>query len=282
MANNQSLFFYAPTWDYPPNGPIKLGNVITSVKKPERPLHCVPPLDSDVFSTKKMSVEHTKDQQQNERFSILVRFFSIFGLNVRVSTGRETSKENKFSFNTVETTQFVPTSSYIQSCVENDDVRRYLQISRYRKPLYVITGLKIVTGIDANMHTSLAVQSSPAIQIDSAIPQMGPISFGGSGAENMASTKAITTFKNSDDFVFAFRVSKVLVGKGTDQVISEEDYRRGAMLGTEEEQHRIKSPPLSILKVEYPDAEAEGFDAEELTEGEEVVVCAVPREANDA
>lgn len=197
-------------------------------------------------------------------------------------TNKCTSKENKFSFNTVETTQFVPTSSYIQSCVENDDVRRYLQISRYRKPLYVITGLKIVTGIDANMHTSLAVQSSPAIQIDSAIPQMGPISFGGSGAENMASTKAITTFKNSDDFVFAFRVSKVLVGKGTDQVISEEDYRRGAMLGTEEEQHRIKSPPLSILKVEYPDAEAEGFDAEELTEGEEVVVCAVPREANDA
>ncbi|PTB60109.1 hypothetical protein M431DRAFT_514598 [Trichoderma harzianum CBS 226.95] len=282
MANNQNLFFYAPTWDYPPNGPIKLGNVITSVKKPERPLHCVPPSDSDIFSTKKMSFEHTKDQLQNQRFSILVRFFSIFGLNVRVSTGRETSKENKFSFKTVETTQFVPTSSYIQSCVENDDVRRYLQISRYRKPLYVITGLKIVTGVDANMHTSHAVQSSPAIQIDSTIPQIGPISFVGSGAENTASTKAVTAFKNSDDFVFAFRVSKVLVSKGPDQVISEEDYRRGAMLGTEEEQQRIKSPPLSILKVEYPDAEAEGFDAEELTEGEEVVVCAVPRETNDA
>lgn len=97
----------------------------------------------------------------------------------------------------------------------------------------------------------------------------------------MASTKAVTTFKNSDDFVFAFRVSKVLVGKGTDQVVSEEDYRRGAMLGNEEEQQQIKSPPLSILKVEYPDAEGEGFDAEELTEGEHVVVCAIPREPSD-
>ncbi|KAL6796178.1 hypothetical protein GGI42DRAFT_96293 [Trichoderma sp. SZMC 28013] len=281
MANNQNVFFYAPTWDYPPNGPIKLGNVITSVRKPERSLHWIPPSDSDIFSTKKMSVEHTKDQLQSERFSILVRFFSIFGLNVRVSTGRETSKGNKFSFNTVETTQFVPSSAYIQSCVENDDVRRYLQISRYRKPVYVITGLKIVTGVEANMHTSHAVRSSPTIQIDSAIPHVGPISFGGSGAQNMASNRAVTAFKNGDDFVFAFRVSKVLVGKGTDQVVSEEDYRRGAMLGNEEEQQQNKGLQLSILQVEYPDAEGEGFDAEELTEGEDVVVCAIPREPND-
>lgn len=90
MANNQNLFFYAPTWDYPPNGPIKLGNVLTSVKKPERPLHCVPPTESDVFSTKKMSVGHDKDQLRNEKFSILVRFFSIFGLDVQVSAGWET------------------------------------------------------------------------------------------------------------------------------------------------------------------------------------------------
>ncbi|PNP58295.1 hypothetical protein THARTR1_01810 [Trichoderma harzianum] len=131
------------------------------------------------------------------------------------------------------------------------------------------------------MHTSHAIRSSPTIQIDSTIPHVGPISFGGSGAESMASNKAVTAFKNGYDFVFAFRVSKVLVGKGTDQVVSEEDYRRGAMLGNEEDQQQIKSPPPSILKVEYPDAEDEGFDAEELTEGEDVVVCAIPRETDD-
>lgn len=131
------------------------------------------------------------------------------------------------------------------------------------------------------MHTSHAVRSSPTIQIDSAIPHVGPISFGGSGAQNMASNRAVTAFKNGDDFVFAFRVSKVLVGKGTDQVVSEEDYRRGAMLGNEEEQQQNKGLQLSILQVEYPDAEGEGFDAEELTEGEDVVVCAIPREPND-
>lgn len=90
MANNQNLFFYAPTWDYPTDGPIKLGNVITSVKKPERPLHCAPPTDSNVFSTKKTNVKHTKDEAQNEKFSILVKFFNILGLDVQVSVGRQT------------------------------------------------------------------------------------------------------------------------------------------------------------------------------------------------
>ncbi|ENH75406.1 hypothetical protein FOC1_g10002966 [Fusarium oxysporum f. sp. cubense race 1] len=32
MANRDFFYFYAPTWDYPPEGPIKLGNVISSVK----------------------------------------------------------------------------------------------------------------------------------------------------------------------------------------------------------------------------------------------------------
>ncbi|UKZ74548.1 hypothetical protein TrVFT333_002218 [Trichoderma virens FT-333] len=268
MANNQNLFFYAPTWDYPPNGPIKLGNVLTSVKKPERPLHCVPPTESDVFSTKKMSVGHDKDQLRNEKFSILVRFFSIFGFDIqqpeqpKTSTlsdvyhliKKQTSKENKFSFKTVETTQFVPTASYIQSCVENDDVRRFLQISRYRKPVYVITGLKVVTGVEANMHTTHTVRSSPSIQIGSTIPHVGPITFGGGPG------------------------TEILVGKETGQVVSEDDYRKGAMLGNEEEGQEIKGPQLSILKVEDPDAEGEGFGVEELTEGEDVVVCAIPRE----
>ncbi|KAL7940992.1 hypothetical protein V8C42DRAFT_201576 [Trichoderma barbatum] len=278
MANNQKLFFYAPTWDYPPNGPIQLGNVITSVKRPERPHHRVPPADSDVFTTKKTSVEYTDDQLQNKNFSILVKFFSVFGLNIHVSAGRETSKDNRFSFKTVETTQFVPTSTYIQSCVENEDVRRFLRLSRYRKPVYVITGLKVVTGTEASMLTSHAVRSSPAIQIDSTIPHFGPIKLNSPRTEGSASTNAVTKWENGNDFVFAFRVSKVLVGEATGQVVSEEDYRGSAMLGNDEVVQKIKNPQLSILKIEYPDAEGEGFDAEELTEGEDVVVCAILRE----
>ncbi|KAL9485049.1 hypothetical protein ACSS6W_003838 [Trichoderma asperelloides] len=278
MANTQNLFFYAPTWDYPPDGPIKLGNVITSVKKPERPLHRVPPTDSDIFSTKKTNVKHAQDESQNEKFSILVKFFHLFGLDVQVSVGRQTSDQRKFSFKSIETRQFIPTLSYIQTCVENSNVRRFLEMSRYRKPVYVITGLKIVFGDEASMVTSHSVQDSPVVQIGGIIPQVGPIRLNGLGSGNSIATKTVTEWESSDNFVFAFRVSKVLVGKTTGHVISEGDYRRGAMLGDNTELQEIQGPPLSILKIEHPDADGEGFDTEELTEGEDVVICALQRQ----
>ncbi|KAL7784313.1 hypothetical protein V8C37DRAFT_360127 [Trichoderma ceciliae] len=277
MANNQNLFFYAPTGDNPPGGPIKLGNIITSVKRPERPLHRVPPADSDVFSTTKMGVGHAKEKLRSGRFSILIRFLDLLGLNVHVGTGQETSDESTFSLKAVETTRFVPTSSYIQTCVEADEVRRFLQLSRNRKPVYIITGLKVVTGIEANMLTSRTVRDSPAVQIESITPHVGPISISGPGIKGKAANRAVTKWESSDDFVFALRVSKVLVGQATGQAVSKEDYRQGAMLGDDDEPQRVKSPRLCVLDVEYPDAAGEGFDAEELMEGEDIAACAIPR-----
>lgn len=82
MANPVPCFFYVPTWDYPPEGPVKLGNVITSVKKPEQALYSAPP--ADIFITDKTSVEYTKDKLRSGRFSILTKFLSVLGFGVDV------------------------------------------------------------------------------------------------------------------------------------------------------------------------------------------------------
>jgi hypothetical protein len=85
MANRDFFFFYAPTWDYPPGGPIKLGNVITSVKNPHRPLFCSPPPEeSDVFRTEKKSVQYTKEKLRRGRFSILTKFLSVLGFGIDI------------------------------------------------------------------------------------------------------------------------------------------------------------------------------------------------------
>lgn len=83
MANREFCFFYAPTWDYPPGGPIKLGSVITSVKKPQRPLFS-PPAPEDVFSTEKKSVQYTKEKLRRGKFSILTKFLSVLGFGIDV------------------------------------------------------------------------------------------------------------------------------------------------------------------------------------------------------
>lgn len=84
MANREFFFFYAPTWDFPPDGPIKLGNVIRSVKRPQRPLSCSPPPDDDVFKTEKRSVQYTKEKLRSGKFSILTKFLSVLGFGIDV------------------------------------------------------------------------------------------------------------------------------------------------------------------------------------------------------
>ncbi|KAJ4327404.1 hypothetical protein N0V84_002175 [Fusarium piperis] len=133
MANREFFFLYAPTWDYPPGGPIRLGNVITSVKNPHRPLFCsLPPEDSDIFKTEKKRVHD----------------------------------EEKFAFEALETTQFTPTSSYVQTCVEAKNVRHFLELSKYRKPVYIITGLKVVTGAQANTLESRSMGGTVGVEVD--------------------------------------------------------------------------------------------------------------------
>ena len=85
MANRQATYFYAPTWDYPPDGPIRLGNVISSVKEPHRPrFYCPPSDESDVSKLEKKSVQYTKEKSKSGRFSILTKFLSILGFGVDV------------------------------------------------------------------------------------------------------------------------------------------------------------------------------------------------------
>ncbi|KAJ3456639.1 hypothetical protein MRS44_016662 [Fusarium solani] len=274
MANRDFFFFYAPTWDYPPGGPIKLGNVITSVKNPHRPLFCSPPPEeSDVFRTEKKSVQYTKEKLRRGRFSILTKFLSILGFGIDIGAEIDRSDEETFVFDTLETTQFIPTPSYVQTCVEGKNVREFLERSKYRKPVYIITGLKVVTGAQANTIKSRSVGGTVGVEVDATIWTGGAVPVGGGpGVEGEVGNKISTKWEGSSDFVFAFRVSKVRVG----EVVSEEDYRKGAML--EREYTKPKDPELSVLGVEEGDARAEGFDAEELMDDEEVVCCAIPKE----
>ncbi|KAF6829307.1 hypothetical protein CMUS01_08227 [Colletotrichum musicola] len=277
MANRERCFFYAPTWDCPPNGPIKLGNVIPSVKKPHRALSCVSPEDSTLLKTEKKTFQYTKEKLRSGRFSILTKFLSILGFGVDVGAEIDNSDEEMFMFDTVETIEFVPTADYVQSSVESANVRRFLQTSRYRKPVYIITGVKIVTGAKANTTKSRAMGANLAVEVDGTLLSGGAVPIGGGpGIEGKVGKKAGTGWEGSSDFVFAYRVSKVFVSEDVDKSPTEEEYRKGAMLG--DERKKVKLPGLAILEIEDPAAEAEGFDAEQLLEDGDVVFCAVPRE----
>ncbi|KAI0101216.1 hypothetical protein F4814DRAFT_108471 [Daldinia grandis] len=276
MANRTSYFFYAPTWDYPPNGPIKLGNVLTSLKRPERPLYTATPLaDADVFSSEKSQVEFSREKLNSGQFSIVTKFLSVLGVGIDVGVGWDVSEREAFSFERVETTQFFPNQEYLQRCIEAGPVRRYLDKSRYRKPVYVITGIKTVTGAQAKSFRSQGVGGTLNAEVDGTVWSGGtvPISSGPTIEVDQGRNTDVS-WEGSSEFVFAFRVRKVLVEKKTGAVSKDEDYRRGAMLG--KEHNTLEVPVHSILAEEDLDVEQEGFTREELMEGDVSIICAIP------
>ena len=87
MSSAHHSYFFVPSWDYPPppKGPIKLGNIITSIEEPENPLYTAPyPSDKDVILSVKKSVEYSKQRLRVGKFSILTKFLSILGVGVDV------------------------------------------------------------------------------------------------------------------------------------------------------------------------------------------------------
>ncbi|KAJ2976689.1 hypothetical protein NQ176_g4798 [Zarea fungicola] len=280
MANRELFFFYAPTWDFHPEA-IKLGNVITSVKKPQRPLCCCPPPPEGRLVTQKKSVRFTREKLYSGKFSLWTSFLNVVGLKVDLRTELDKTDETDFVFETIDTTQFTPTPSYTQSCLEDADVRHFLKLSRYRKPVYIVTGIKIATGAAKTLQAR-TVGGAAGVSVDTSLWTASPIS-GGPGVEGKAGRKESTEWDSSSPFVFAFSVSRVWASKATGQVVGEEQYRKGAMLGDDaEEGGQEEGDRVSIAKIEQVDAQAEGLDAEELMEDEDTVLCIRPKEEDSS
>ncbi|RYO79717.1 hypothetical protein DL766_010474 [Monosporascus sp. MC13-8B] len=190
---------------------------------PEQPLYTAPlPTHSEVFSSEKTEVEHSKEKLREGKFSIFTKFLSIFGVGVDLLM--EPSDDEVYAFKPVETKRFIPKDDYIQKCIEAAAVRRHLDRSRYRKPVHIVTGLKNVYGAKANSHTSRSHGGKAAVAVDgTALVSVEP------GVEGKTETKKGTTWEGSSDFVFAFRVRKVHVNM-TRAVDVNDDYTKGALL----------------------------------------------------
>lgn len=150
-------------------------------------------------------------------------------------------------------------------------MQRYLEKCRYRKPVYIITGLKTVTG--AAVKTNKRTASANAVGIEAAVP-------GGDGIIPWTTNPEIATkqgakdrmsWEDHSDFVFAYRVSKVWAKRGS---ILEEDYTKGAMFGREEK--AVVNIAPEVAKVEEADPAEEGFLKEEIVDGDQKVIIALP------
>lgn len=135
--------------------------------------------------------------------------------------------DDTFRFEKMHTEEFFPNEQYINALLKTSPVATRM-LTKQHKDLFVIVGVKTVSGAAVKRAHSGNIGGSLDISIDAAVAGSPvPTSIGPSVVSSLGSHESVS-FEGSDDFVFAFRVQKLRV-KRSEEDIRQEDYTKGAM-----------------------------------------------------
>ncbi|KAH7025647.1 uncharacterized protein B0I36DRAFT_386073 [Microdochium trichocladiopsis] len=261
-------YFLTPSWDYPPDGPLKLGNIIISPVQPVPALVSVPistgrltetgpsssPRESlNVgFRSTKQNVSWSREKQLSGQFGVWTSFLQFVGVNVGLDISRGSSE--LFEFDQMITEEHYPSDEDLSHAISSSPrAMQFLQRHGLRRArgLYVVVGVKTVTGARVTRRTAREAGIEGQVSADglagTASAAAGlPVSLGPSMGFSKAESDE-TSFTGSEDFVFAFRVRRIKIKVGGDG-IDQEDYKKGVMYSNERLANDDSSSDPSLLQ----------------------------------
>lgn len=218
--------FLMPNYSYPPDDLVLLGQIITSPTQPSArlapPLTPTPKVQKDVKRNCGEIISHA----QHGEIGIWAAFMSsVFSSGGEAAASFAEKHGHQMEFAALETHFFDPDDEFLRNSVNSEKkIKEY--IGKFpTKSVYMITGLKIAkgarcasferqeggvaarVGVDATPFTSLPVDGGPRVRI------------GSSGSEEH-------WFGTSSDFVFAYRLSRIVVT--FKRKIKGKNYEKGA------------------------------------------------------
>ncbi|EGX90029.1 hypothetical protein CCM_06449 [Cordyceps militaris CM01] len=276
MANEVKNYFLAPSWDYSPSSQpsdtVCLWNFVSS------PTNMVPPLaaatarptTSDVGETTKQGFEWLRERNKESKIGIWTRFLATLfpGLDVDVGIHGAKTAQNHFTFETMVTKEAYPSDEYLQHMVSQGPVRKYLERFDFKRPVYVVVGTKEVSKANVKHVATRSLGADLRLSADLTMTgTLTSVTSVGPEASTAHSRRDMTGFQDSSDFVFAFRLRKLVIDPQFN--ISSYDDAKGGVLGDDAE----NSNRIPIVRLEKTDstAPAVGGRQEIVEEGNEQV-----------
>ncbi|KFG83177.1 hypothetical protein MANI_002889 [Metarhizium anisopliae] len=257
MANQVKNYFLAPSWDYEPdakpNVTIALWNIISSPKTVIPPLAAATavPAPDDTARSTKTGFEWRQERDKEKKYGLWTKFLSaLLGIDVNVGHKDGTSVHDLYTFKEMVTKESFPTAEYLEKMVNQGSVRKYLTNSNFEKPVYVVVGTKAVSG--TTVKQVLKSQRSTNFNSSANLTKAGaPLSLG--PEFSVSNTKGDTvSFEGSSDFVFAFRIRKIVVNSQF-EIQDEKDENEGTALGDYNDEREVA---LTVKGLEGDDSTA--------------------------
>ncbi|CAH0047108.1 unnamed protein product [Clonostachys solani] len=141
-------YLLAPNFHIPPDGPLALGRFVKEIDQ-FRVLNKgsarVPIPESDLYLDVKKDIVASVNSSSNHDAKILAQYLDR-SLGGHIGFRGAKTDSDIFNIQRVETTSFDLSEEYTTKCRQLPDIKVYLEHHDYKKPVYLITGLKIVYG----------------------------------------------------------------------------------------------------------------------------------------
>lgn len=229
MAAKIATYIPCPNWDIPATSTIvTLGSLIRDPKKPESRISrsVPPPIPASSIQTGTKTDWHTTSTELlSGKFGIWAQCLQIVGLGGDLSFNalKSSLEDHKFEF--LETKYILPDDELIAQGLKDRFVQGYLEVGEWRKPVYLITGIKTARGASVKSSAPREIGGSGKAGVD--LTAVGaPVTLGPEAGIEKRRERSVA-YAGSTDYIFAYQLKRIRARKGGD--FEEKDYLKGAL-----------------------------------------------------
>jgi hypothetical protein len=164
-----------------------------------------------IYSDHKGGFEATRARLKSGVLGIWAQFLGFDGIGVEASISAKQSESDTYKFAGVDTEYFFPSPTYISRSMELSDVQDYLKGSNYKKPVYLITGLRVARG--ASVHLKEGTEISA--KTEAGLNNLGATNIkAGPRIEGSRDNSTVISFTESSDIVVGVQCVKLYYKTG--------------------------------------------------------------------
>lgn len=247
MSDPMKTWHLCPTFDIgpPPKGRLVLGSIVAGKFKLRAPLNPAEnisiPSHLPVQTSTLDSTEHTVKNNHNVKLSLLANIAQIAGLGPSAGVSNAVTTNASYTFKKEITTWFEPDMSFISWATASSGVQDYLRVGDGKKPVYMITGLKVVEG--AAMTTAKSKSCGRDLGLAADFTAIGAPVGVEARVEGSKGFEETHSFGGSTPFVFCVRLKKIWWDRKRN--IREADELKGAFLDSNGKQADQDIVPLT-------------------------------------
>lgn len=240
----------------PPDGPVKLGQLISEPENPGRPLHPRGPVPFEGFEGMKVHSNTTKlslrdHSERSSKAGLLVRFLELVSAKLSGGYSKGVASYTSNDIEKLDVVFIEPTDEYVKRSMELPEVKNVLKgWGLKRKQVFMVTGIKIAyPGAKLDMQNGF----NNTFEVEGRVsgPQGTGSAVGHAGLQESA--QQTLNLAPAKPFVYAYRLQECYYRRKS---LRHKEFTDGALcgVGPEGEQRDVETPKKTeedVVDIEF-------------------------------